>query len=71
MNQAGASAAVVRDATRELMVRWQAVRESWKDAKAEEFASHFLDGLPEEADRAIRVMADLERLISKIHGDCE
>ncbi|GAA5483876.1 hypothetical protein [Haloferula sargassicola] len=71
MSASGAAAATIREATRELMASWHRVRETWRDAKAEEFAAAHLKDLGDEAGRAVKVIADIERLISKIHADCE
>ncbi len=71
MSATGAAKGTINDATRELMVRWDQVRESWRDAKAAEFSKTYLSGLGEDASRALRVMDELERLIAKIHADCE
>ncbi|BCX48936.1 hypothetical protein HAHE_28440 [Haloferula helveola] len=61
----------VNDATRELMARWERVRETWRDAKADEFGREYLSGLGEDISRAVRVIDELERLISRVHADCE
>lgn len=71
MNSTGAAKGAINDATRELHARWDRVREHWRDAKAAEFSKNHLAGLGEDASRALRVIDDLERLISKIHADCE
>ncbi len=71
MSAAGAAASTIREATRDLITSWHRVRESWRDAKADQFAAAHLDGLADEAARATKVIADIERLISKIHADCE
>lgn len=68
---AGASKGAINDATRELMARWDRVRESWRDTKSDEFGKDYLGGLGEETSRALRVIDELERLFSKIHADCE
>lgn len=71
MSAAGSAGASLQEATRELMVRWQQVRETWRDAKAQEFAAKHLAELGEETARALKVINDIERLFSKIHADCE
>jgi hypothetical protein len=47
------------------------VREHWRDAKAAEFSQTYLSGLAEDTSRALRVIDELERLIARIHDDCE
>lgn len=68
---AGAAKGALTDATRELLLRWEQVRESWRDAKADEFGRDYLDGLADEVARSVRVIDELERLLRKIHADCE
>ena len=68
---AGAAKGAMNDSTRELMVAWERVRETWRDGKADEFGRTYLAGLGEDVSRAVRVMDELERLFSKIHADCE
>lgn len=68
---AGAAKGALNEATRELMARWERARESWRDAKADEFGRTYLSGLGEETSRAVRVIDQLEKLISKIHDDCD
>ncbi len=71
MSAASAAKGTINDATRELMAEWDRVRESWRDAKAAEFSKTYLSGLGEEVSRALRVIDELERLIARIHADCE
>lgn len=71
MSAVAAAKGTINDATRELMARWERVRETWRDAKAGEFAKTYLAGLGEETSRALRVIDEMERLFAKIHADCE
>ncbi|MCU0794822.1 MAG: hypothetical protein MUF31_02700 [Akkermansiaceae bacterium] len=71
MSAVGAAKGTVNDATRELLAKWERARESWRDAKADEFGRTYLSGLGEEISRALRVMDELERCLGKIHEDCE
>lgn len=71
MNATGAAKGIINDATRELQARWDQVREHWRDAKAAEFSKTHLSGLAEDTSRALRVIDELERLIGRIHADCE
>ena len=68
---AGAAKGTLNDATRELLGRWEQVRGSWRDAKADEFGKDYIGGLSDEVARAIRVIDELEKLLNKIHADCE
>ncbi len=68
---AGTSKGALNDGTRELLLRWERVRESWRDGNADAFGRDYLDGLGDEVTRAVRVIEELERLLNRIHADCE
>lgn len=57
--------------TKELNNRWQRTRESWRDAKAEEFQRQYLDELQTSVDKAMQVIEQLDKLMAKIRSDCE
>ena len=42
---AGTSKGALNDGTRELLLRWEQVRESWRDGNADAFGRDYLDGL--------------------------
>ena len=57
--------------TRQLSVQWQETKESWRDAKSQEFERQYLDELFAGVDKAVTVMEQLDKLITKIRNDCE
>jgi len=57
--------------TRQLSVQWQHTKESWRDAKSQEFEHKYLDELFAGVDRAVSVMEQLDKLVTKIRNDCE
>jgi len=57
--------------TRVLATQWQDTKQSWKDAKADEFEHLYLDELFTSVDKAVGIMAQVEKLIAKIRSDCE
>ena len=59
---------VVLTATRELARKWDQTKESWRDAKAEEFEREYLAGLMSDVERAIPILDELDRLITSIRG---
>ncbi len=67
----GAAKSLLNDANRELFARWEEARRSWRDAKAVEFEKDYLAGLPQAVASATRVIEEIDRLLSKIHADCE
>ena len=57
--------------TKELWLQWQQTRESWLDAKSEEFEHKYLEELMSSVDKTVTVIEDLDKLITKIKSDCE
>lgn len=57
--------------TKQLSIRWNETREHWQDAKAAEFEKRHLDELFNRVNTAAASMEDLERVLAKIHRDCE
>jgi hypothetical protein len=57
--------------TKELWTKWQQTRESWTDAKSQEFERQFLQELCVSVDKSVAVMEQLDKLLEKIKKDCE
>jgi hypothetical protein len=57
--------------TKELRVQWQQTRQYWSDAKSVEFEHNYLEELFSSVDRAVAVIDQLDKLITKIKKDCE
>jgi len=66
-----ANAGKLSKATKQLMLEWAETKESWRDAKAQELEKKCLAGLPTAVDSAIRVMAEIDQLLTKVRNDCE
>jgi hypothetical protein len=66
-----ANGKVLVTATRELSIRWSETKDSWRDAKADEFEQRFLVELLATVDRTAIIFDDLDKLISKVRNDCE
>lgn len=58
-------------ATRHLQARWGETQFSWRDAKAREFDERYLSELMNTVNTAFRVIDDLDKLLEKVHADCE
>ena len=58
-------------ATRELCLQWQQTRNSWRDAKSQEFEAQYLSELVATVDKSVAVIEQLDKLLSKIRKDCE
>lgn len=66
-----ASASNLVQAVKELRAEWEQTTESWRDAKAEEFAKTYLEDLPHHIARTAAVMEELDVLLKKVRLDCE
>ena len=57
--------------TKELSIHWQETKESWKDAKSQEFERQYLDELFDSVDTAVAVMDQLDKILNKIRTECD
>jgi hypothetical protein len=57
--------------TRELWSRWQVTRESWRDARADEFDRRYMQELVSSVDKTVAVVEQLDKLLERIRRDCE
>jgi len=58
-------------ATRELWLQWQETKNSWRDAKSQEFEAHYLSELVVTVDKSVAAIEQLDKLLTKIRKDCE
>jgi uncharacterized protein (UPF0335 family) len=57
--------------TKELRAQWQDTKNYWKDAKSQEFEHKYMEELLASVDRAVTVIEQLDKLVTKIRKDCE
>ena len=57
--------------TKELRAQWLDTKAYWKDAKSQEFEHRYMEELLASVDRAVTVIEQLDKLITKIRSDCE
>ncbi len=57
--------------TKELRAQWQDTKAYWKDEKGQEFERRFMEELLASVDRAVTVIEQLDKLLTKIRKDCE
>jgi hypothetical protein len=57
--------------TKELMVHWYETQYFWKDEKSIEFHRRYMEELQMTVDRAVAVIDELDKLVSKVKKDCE
>lgn len=65
------SRSLLADSTRELLVKWEGTKASWRDHKAAQFEETWLAHLGESVNHALRVLEELDQLLGRIHADCE
>jgi hypothetical protein len=57
--------------TRQLSAQWQQTKDYWHDAKSHEFERKYIDELLAGVDKAVTVMDQVDKLVTKIRSDCE
>jgi hypothetical protein len=57
--------------TRDLAARWEGTRDSWNDAKRDEFERRFLRPLFAAVDKADTALEQLDELVTQVRKDCE
>ena len=57
--------------TKELRAGWEQTKHYWNYAKSAEFEKRFLDDLFASVNQTVNHIDTLERIITKIHDDCE
>ena len=67
----GASKSLLQESQRELFARWEEIRASWRDGKADDFEHEYLAGLPQALAGATRIIEELDQLLAQIHADCD
>ena len=57
--------------TKELRTQWLNTKIYWKDAKSQEFEHKYMEELFASVDRAVTVIEQLDKLLTRIKTDCE
>lgn len=57
--------------TNSLRSEWEQTKHYWNDAKSREFEQQFLTELFSAVNQTINHIESLERVLAKIHQDCE
>lgn len=58
-------------ATKDLLARWQEVREQWSDAQAAQFEKEYLQPLEQDVRNALTAMDQMNSVMSSLEKDCE
>jgi hypothetical protein len=57
--------------TRDICNQWDQTKHYWQDSKSQEFESQYIELLQGSVEKAVTVIDELDKLISKIRHDCE
>jgi hypothetical protein len=66
-----ANGKVILTATRELARKWDETKQSWRDAKAEQFEQQYLAELFAQVERSVPILDELDKLIGSVRNQCE
>jgi hypothetical protein len=62
---------MLRTITKDLSIRWEETKHSWRDAKSAEFEQKYLLELFGSVERAVGYFDQLDTLVTRIRKDCE
>ena len=57
--------------TRDLSNHWHQTKDYWHDEKSLEFERQYIELLTNNVEKAMTVIDDLDKLLTKIRNDCE
>jgi thymidylate synthase len=57
--------------TKTLLVEWDQTKETWRDAKSQEFEHRYMEELRSNVERASIIIDQLDKLVTKVRSDCE
>ncbi len=57
--------------SKELNLRWEDTKQSWADAKAEEFERKYIAELLSGVEKSADIFEQLDKLVNKVRSDCE
>ena len=57
--------------TKTLLVEWDQTKETWRDAKSQEFEHRYVEELRSNVERASIIIDQLDKLVTKVRSDCE
>lgn len=57
--------------TRELWLKWQETKSTWRDQKSQEFEDRYLFDLLASVDKTVGAIEQVDKMLTKIKKDCE
>ncbi len=68
---ARASAVKLTKSTKVFLQNWDQVKNYWRDRKSQEFEKNYIESLPDDISAAVRVIEEIDKIITKARRDCE
>ena len=68
---ARASAVKITKSTKTFLQSWDQVKACWRDSRQRAFEKDYIETLPDDISAAIRVIEELDKIITKARRDCE
>ena len=53
------------------MQSWDQVKAHWRDSRQREFEKDFIETLPDDISAAIRVIEEIDKIVTRARRDCE
>jgi hypothetical protein len=66
-----ASRARLAAGTKQLLLKWDDTRSSWRDARGDEFERKYLAELEAGVEKALLVIEQLDEILAKLRSECE
>ncbi len=68
---ARASAVKLTKSTKVFLQSWDQVKTYWNDRKSREFEKDYIESLPDDISAAVRVIEEIDKILTKARRDCE
>jgi len=68
---ARASAVKLTKSTKVILQSWDQVKTRWRDSRQREFEKDFIETLPDDISAAIRVIEEIDKILTRARRDCE
>jgi hypothetical protein len=57
--------------TKDILLKWEETRNSWRDSKSLEFEHQYIQELSARVDKSATMIDKLDELLTKVRHDCE
>ena len=66
-----ASAVKLTKSTKAFLQNWEQVKTHWRDQKRNQFHKDYIESLPDEISAAVRVIEEIDKIVTRAKRDCE